>query len=186
LYPIHTVIGNKINFAFASAEPNDSQNHNIANPSRSLPPDFVGTKGSRAGLEFTVLRNAAIGETKLRITAAKFNESKNIAAVDGIVNILPLHTALRQNYPNPFNPETWIPYQLADAADVTLEIYSITGSLIKSINLGRKEAGAYMTKEKTICWDGRNEVGEKVASGVYFYTLRAGEFCATRRMVIVK
>ncbi|MFQ6043084.1 MAG: FlgD immunoglobulin-like domain containing protein, partial [Candidatus Poribacteria bacterium] len=101
-------------------------------------------------------------------------------------NILPLHTALHQNYPNPFNPETWIPYQLADAADVTVEIYSVTGDLIKSINLGRKEAGAYMTKKKAICWDGRNELGEKVANGVYFYTLRAGEFRATRRMVILK
>jgi hypothetical protein len=166
LYPLHTAIGNKINFAFASAEPNKPQ--------------------SIVDLEFAVLRNATIGETKLRITAAKVNESMNITAIDGVVNILPSHTAVYQNYPNPFNPETWIPYQLADAADVTLEIYGITGNLIKYINLGRKAAGAYMTKEKAICWDGRNEVGEIVASGVYFYTLRAGEFRATRRMVIVK
>ena len=168
LYPLHTVIGNKINFAFANAEPNKPQSSNIVD------------------LEFSVLRNAAIGETKLHITAAKINESMNITAIDGAVNILLLHTALHQNYPNPFNPETWIPYQLADAADVTVEIYGITGNLIKSINLGRKAAGAYMTKKKAICWDGRNEVGEKVASGVYFYTLRASKFRATRRMVIVK
>jgi len=164
----HNVIDNKIHFAFAGGKTNNLQNSNITN------------------LEFAVLYDTAIGETKLRITAAKVNESKNITAVDGIVNILPLRTALHQNYPNPFNPETWIPYQLADAADVTVEIYSITGDLIKSINLGRKVAGSYMTKKKAVCWDGRNELGEKVASGVYFVSLRVGKFRATRRMVLVK
>ena len=170
----HNVIGNKINFAFASAEPN--------NPQRRA----QGTATTITNLEFAVLDSATVSETKLHIIAAKVSESVNITAIDGVVNILPLHTALHQNYPNLFNPETWIPYQLAGAADVTVEIYSVTGNLIKSINLGRKAAGAYMTKERAICWDGRNDVGEKVANGVYFYTLRAGEFRATRRMIIVK
>jgi hypothetical protein len=93
---------------------------------------------------------------------------------------------LYPNYPNPFNPETWIPYQIAKDAYVTVRIFDIRGQLIKTIDLGHKEAGFYISQDKAAYWDGRNQFGEKVSSGVYFYTLRAGGFTATRRMLIMK
>jgi uncharacterized repeat protein (TIGR01451 family) len=98
----------------------------------------------------------------------------------------PIVTKLYPNYPNPFNPETWIPYQVAKDADVTVRIFDTRGQLIKTIALGQKEAGFYISKGKSAYWDGRNHFGEKVSSGVYFYTLHAGDFTATRKMVIMK
>ena len=95
-------------------------------------------------------------------------------------------TALLSNYPNPFNPETWIPYQLSDPAEVTVSIYSVDGKLVRTLELGQMPAGVYSDKGRAAHWDGRNAAGEPVASGVYFYTLTAGEFKATRKMVIRK
>ena len=95
-------------------------------------------------------------------------------------------TALLANYPNPFNPETWIPYQLSDPAEVTVSIYSVDGRLVRTLELGQMPSGVYSDKERAAYWDGRNAAGEPVASGVYFYTLRAGDFSATRKMVIRK
>ena len=95
-------------------------------------------------------------------------------------------TALLSNYPNPFNPETWIPYQLSDPAEVTVSIYSVDGKLVRTLELGQMPAGVYSDKGRAAHWDGRNAAGEPVASGVYFYTLKAGEFSATRKMVIRK
>jgi len=103
-----------------------------------------------------------------------------------IGDVIPSKNLLGQNYPNPFNPETWIPYQLAEEANVSIDIYSAVGKLIKTLHLGQKQAEFYMTKEKSAYWDGRNESRERVASGVYFYQLRAGDFAAMRRMVIIK
>ena len=95
-------------------------------------------------------------------------------------------TALLSNYPNPFNPETWIPYRLSDPAEVTVSIYSVDGRLVRRLELGQMPAGVYSDKERAAYWDGRNAQGEPVASGVYFYTLSAGDFKATRKMVIRK
>ena len=95
-------------------------------------------------------------------------------------------TALLANYPNPFNPETWIPYQLSEPAEVTVSIYSVDGKLVRTLELGQMPAGAYSDKDRAAYWDGQNAQGEPVASGVYFYTLQAGEFSATRKMVIRK
>ena len=95
-------------------------------------------------------------------------------------------TALLSNYPNPFNPETWIPYQLSAAAEVTVTIHSSDGKLVRTLELGQMPAGAYSDKDRAAYWDGRNAQGEPVASGVYFYTLTAGDFKATRKMVIRK
>ena len=95
-------------------------------------------------------------------------------------------TALLSNYPNPFNPETWIPYQLSEAAEVTVTIHSLDGKLVRTLELGQVPAGAHSDKGRAAYWDGRNAAGEPVASGVYFYTLKAGEFSATRKMVIRK
>ena len=100
--------------------------------------------------------------------------------------LTPKETALLPNYPNPFNPETWIPYQLAESADVTVSIYSSEGKLVRSLNLGHQPVGVYHHRSRAAYWDGRNELAEPVASGVYFYTLTAGEFTATRKMLIRK
>jgi len=99
---------------------------------------------------------------------------------------LPKQTTLLQNYPNPFNPDTWIPFKLAQDISVTINIYDTKGQLIRTLHLGNQRAGIYLAKEKAAYWDGRNQTGEEVACGVYFYTLQAGQFKATRRMLIVK
>ncbi len=95
-------------------------------------------------------------------------------------------TALLQNYPNPFNPETWIPYQLANDALVTLNIYDQSGSIVRTLEIGRRISGVYRDKAKAAYWDGRNQNGEPVTSGTYYYQFRAGDYTALRRMVIVK
>ena len=100
--------------------------------------------------------------------------------------LVPETTALLANYPNPFNPETWIPYQLSKAADVTVSIYASDGNVIRTLTLGHQEAGMYKHRTQAAYWDGKNALGETVASGLYFYTLTAGDFTATRRMLILK
>ncbi len=95
-------------------------------------------------------------------------------------------TQLLQNFPNPFNPETWIPYQLSEDSSVSVSIYDTTGLLIRTLPLGYQSAGFYYSRGRAAYWDGRNAFGESVASGVYFYQLRAGNYTALRRMVILK
>ena len=95
-------------------------------------------------------------------------------------------TALLPNFPNPFNPETWIPYQLSKPANVSLTIYDPTGKVIRELNLGHQIPGRYIRRPQAIYWDGRNKLGERVASGIYFYRLKAGDFSATRKMLILK
>ena len=112
---------------------------------------------------------------------------RGIAVLEQLLAALtPPETVLLPNYPNPFNPETWIPYHLAHAADVMLTIYDTKGVLVRRLDLGHQPAGYYTAPSKAAYWDGRNERGESVASGVYFYQLRAGDYTALRRMVIVK
>ncbi len=98
----------------------------------------------------------------------------------------PNSTALFPNFPNPFNPETWIPYQLAKPADVSLTISDIRGVVVRTLTLGHVPTGVYTTRSRAIHWDGRNVFGEKVAGGMYFYVLKAGDYSATRKMLIVK
>ena len=95
-------------------------------------------------------------------------------------------TALLQNYPNPFNPETWIPYQLAKDALVTLSIYDQSGHIVRRLDIGRQQSGVYRDKASAAYWDGRNQIGEPVTSGTYYYQLRAGDYTSLRRMVILK
>ncbi|MFQ6041923.1 MAG: right-handed parallel beta-helix repeat-containing protein [Candidatus Poribacteria bacterium] len=99
---------------------------------------------------------------------------------------IPVYTALHQNYPNPFNPETWLPYQLATDSPVMISIYNAKGQVVRTITLGNKPAGVYMTKDRAAYWNGRDRLGQKVSSGVYYYTLQARKFIATRKMVIMK
>ena len=103
-----------------------------------------------------------------------------------LIVLTPKETALLANYPNPFNPETWIPYQLAKPTEVIITIYAVKGTLVRTLALGHQAAGMYQTRSRAAYWDGKNEIGEKVATGVYFYTLTAGDFSATRKMLIRK
>jgi hypothetical protein len=114
------------------------------------------------------------------------SNSLNITKINGSITVIPSTFALLQNYPNPFNPDTWIPFKLAADESVTILIYNQKGQLIRTIVLGQKAAGVYLSKDKAAYWDGRDDLGEKVSSGVYFYSLRAGEFIATRKLVVVK
>ena len=127
------------------------------------------------------------------ITQAQIEDDGSIAFRQGIANLerlltlfIPEETALLHNYPNPFNPETWIPYQLSEPAEVTLAIYSVNGTLVRMLALGYQPAGIYQTRTRAAYWDGKNQVGESVASGIYFYTLTADDFNATRKMLIRK
>ena len=98
----------------------------------------------------------------------------------------PTETTLLPNYPNPFNPETWIPYRLSSPSNVTVRIYAINGNLVRRLVLGHQATGVYQSRSRAAYWDGKNELGEPVASGLYFYTLTAGDFTATRKMLIRK
>lgn len=103
-----------------------------------------------------------------------------------LLSVVPKRTALLQNYPNPFNPETWIPFELAESAEVKITIYSPAGQVVRTLELGALPAGSYTSRAKAAYWDGTNEVGERVASGLYLYRIEAGSFSAMRRMVILK
>ena len=127
------------------------------------------------------------------IERAQLENDGSIAFQDAIANLqrlfaslIPEKTALLANYPNPFNPETWIPYQLSESADVTLTIYAVDGTMVRTLVLGHQTIGIYQDKSRAAYWDGKNQVGESVASGVYFYTLTAGDFTATRKLLIRK
>ena len=127
------------------------------------------------------------------IAQARLEDDGSLAFKQGIENLerllaslIPEATALLHNYPNPFNPETWIPYQLAESAEVTLTIYDMNGELVRRLAVGHQAAGMYKNRSRAVYWDGRNQLGESVASGLYFYTLTTGGFTATRRMLILK
>jgi Leucine-rich repeat (LRR) protein len=99
---------------------------------------------------------------------------------------VPDQTQLLQNYPNPFNPETWIPFELASDTEVTVSIYDVQGKPVRQLQLGLMMAGKYVGVDRAIHWDGKTESGESVASGTYFYQIDAGDYRATRKMVILK
>ena len=128
------------------------------------------------------------------IAEARLVDDGSIAFLQGITNlenllaslIVPQETALHANYPNPFNPETWIPYQLAAPAEVSLTIYDMSGGVVRRLEMGHQTSGMYRNRSRAAHWDGRNWDGESVASGLYFYTLKAGEFTGTRKMLIRK
>jgi hypothetical protein len=102
------------------------------------------------------------------------------------LDIIPQKSVLLPSYPNPSNPETWIPFRLSQDTEVKIEIYNVAGQLVRTLTLGRKAAGNYISRQRAAHWDGANNAGEKVTSGIYFYTINAGAFKATRRMVMLK
>ena len=151
--------------------------------------------GAAAPYNVAAIDNLELDPEMIRawITQAQIENDGSITFRQGITNLeqllalfLPEETALLHNYPNPFNPETWIPYQLAEPAEVTLHIYAANGALVRTLALGHQPAGIYQYRSRAAYWDGKNELGESVASGIYFYTLTAGDFTATRKMLIMK
>ena len=133
------------------------------------------------------------GMVQAWVAQAQIEDDGSIAFRQAIANLeqllalfIPEETALFHNYPNPFNPETWIPYQLTEPAEVTLRIYAVNGTLVRTLALGYQPAGIYQYRTRAAYWDGKNAVGEPVASGIYFYTFTAGDFTATRKMLIRK
>ena len=153
----------------------------FGNPHRDALSGGVATRNVAAALSDA--RHLVAGGARL---------SKGVALLETLLHLLremeaiPETTALLPNYPNPFNPETWLPYQLTTPAEVTLSIYSVDGRLVRTLKIGHQPAGVYRSKHRAAYWDGRNQHGEPVASGVYFYTLTAGEFTATRKLLIAK
>ena len=131
--------------------------------------------------------NPFIGVKPLRYTITAEDVRRSWIQLPALVAYeIPEETQLLPNYPNPFNPETWIPYRLAEDAFVTLTIYDGAGRVVRTLDVGHRIAAVYENRSKAIYWDGRNNFDERVASDVYFYHLSAGDYSATRRMVILK
>jgi len=146
-------------------------------------PYAASDEGARAGETLLFEVNGLKADS---ITRVIWNGNSEVVKVDLVVKSRPSNQEVGQNFPNPFNPETWIPYQLSDPAQVVIKIYNVRGQSVRTLDLGQKEAGYYMTKARASHWDGRNTQGERVASGVYFYTIKAGSFVATKRFVMLK
>ena len=134
----------------------------------------------------------AFADVRLLVETGEARLGKQLMVLRQLLELLeemvttPETTALLPNYPNPFNPETWIPYHLATDADVTVTIYDVRGNVVRELMLGHQSAGVYESRGRAAYWDGRNALGEPVASGVYFWTLTAGDFTATRKLFIAK
>jgi hypothetical protein len=131
------------------------------------------------------------GNTSLKIENAKLVDQESTTDFSAsTLNffVVPKITksVLMQNYPNPFNPETWVPFSIKDAAPVQIHIYNAMGHPVRTLDLGFRKSGNYITPSKAAYWNGRNQLGEKVASGVYFYQIRAGGFSSMKKMVILK
>ena len=135
--------------------------------------------------DFAPLRRLKEKNAAVAIDIEITEDTDNVQAAPAAPRV-PVETALFPNYPNPFNPETWIPYQLAEATDVTLTIYNVSGREVRRLVLGHRPAGVYRSRGRAAHWNGRNQIGEKVATGLYFYTLTAGDFTATGKMLIQK
>ena len=153
----------------------------------------LGTTAAAPSLHPYALEMFTTAEVKQWLSEAQHLDLTDTMSQRGILflqqlltALTPKETALLANYPNPFNPETWIPYQLAKDAEVTLHIYAVNGRLVRTLTLGHQAVGMYQSRSRAAYWDGRNAFGEPVASGVYFYTLTAGDFTATRKMLIRK
>ena len=153
----------------------------------------VDTEMARAAMTGDVLEvsarsaNPQIGVKPLRYTVTADDVRRSLIELPELVIYeIPAETKLLANYPNPFNPETWIPYRLASDGYVTLTIYDLSGRVVRTLDVGHRVAAVYESRSKAIYFDSRNQFGETVASGVYFYHLLAGDYSATQRMLIVK
>ena len=153
----------------------------------------LGTSAAAPSLNAHVLSTLPAADVQQWLSQAQQLRLTDVTSLRGIqfleqllVALTPKKTSLLANYPNPFNPETWIPYHLSKDADVTLTIYAIDGQVVRRLVLGHQAAGIYQSRSRAAYWDGKNAFGEPVASGLYFYTLTADDFSATRKMLIRK
>ena len=155
----------------------------------------MGKSTAAAPSVIAAMKNGELNPAMIQawITQAQVADDGSIAFREGIASLqrllavlIPEETALLPNYPNPFNPETWIPYHLANPSEVTITIYDMRGTIVRQLNLGHQQEGYYTSRSRAAYWDGRNAVGERVASGIYFYQLQTEGLSYSRRMVIVK
>lgn len=171
-----------------SFEPNIRVTDQSFNPTIDLVGGFY--IGDYIGITVTAFRTHPVWtDTRTGnqdIFTAAVKESPALAAKEAGRETFPKQSALYQNFPNGFNPETWIPYYLSQDSYVTISIYNTAGKLARSLPLGYKKGGYYLTKDKAAYWDGRNERGERVASGIYLYRMQAGNFVAVRKMTVLK
>jgi hypothetical protein len=140
--------------------------------------------GDLIQIEILDQQQRAVGYRQITVRPAQVQSA--MIETEVTYNPIPEFSQLLQNYPNPFNPETWIPFQIKQAGRVQLRIYDLSGHLIRQIEMGPRPAGIYTSPSRAIYWDGRTELGQSVSSGLYFYTLPAGDFSQTRRLVIAK
>jgi hypothetical protein len=150
--------------------------------------DGVSGSGVLASVTFAA-KGYGVSSLQLKKVLIADSKAKAVQAqvkLAGSAPCLPASTNVLQNYPNPFNPECWIPYTLSERAHVIIKIYNITGQLIRTLDLGIRQPGIYVNKAQAAYWDGLNDDGEEVASGVYFYRLYAGDKVSTRKMVVLK
>ena len=153
----------------------------------------IGTSNAAPAINPQVLSTLTASDVKGWLSQAQQLNLTDTTSLQGIrfleqllAALMPKETALLPNFPNPFNPETWIPYQLAKPADVSISIYTADGQLVRTLDLGHRAVGIYQNRSRAAHWDGKNALGEAVASGVYFYTFTADDFTATRKMLIRK
>ena len=157
-----------------------------AAPGTEVTLQVIDARGNITKEQFPVVLDGGINASPIAVSIIPDEALMVGASTMPSASVIPAQTSLLPNYPNPFNPETWLPYQLAVPADVTLRIYGVNGTLVRTLFLGHQLAGMYHRRSRAAYWDGNNEIGEPVASGVYFYTLTAGDFTATRKMLIQK
>jgi len=175
---------NNVGFSIYRSEQEDGKYTKIAfvdgAGNSAMPRDyqFVDKKAEAGKTYFYYLEDIDIAGEK--------SKSDIIKVVVPPAKLIPKEFRLFQNYPNPFNPETWIPFDLAADANVTIRIYDVKGQLVRQLDLSNQKAGSYLDKEKAAYWNGKDQLGQSVSSGIYFYMLKAGDFVATRRMVILK
>ena len=173
-------------------------NGNTASASHSITVSLPGSRRAPASLSGIVLDPTVLKtldpevlEAHLDILRAGSDGSlKYLQAIALLESVLaemrPEKTVLLANYPNPFNPETWIPYHLANDTDVQISIYDINGALVRQLDLGYRQAGYYTNRSRAAYWDGTNDFGERVATGIYFYQLQADNMSLLRKMLILK
>jgi hypothetical protein len=152
--------------------------------------DFITNQSAKVGDVFEVVfshPNGKVEVDSIRYTVTEQDiQLGRISFGNVVASAVPIRSELLANFPNPFNPETWIPFKLQKSSDTSITIYDVHGRVVRKLELGSIPAGTYQTKAKAAYWDGTNDMGERVASGVYFYQLKASEFTASRKMVILK